>query len=536
MRIDLLLATMTIFFQRGSSLLSRRITAATTAARGQGHRRSLAVSRRQTEEERIVYEQLVGACRVRDSSQLLLCVSGGVDSVALLHLLAAVKHSRMPSLSLSVINFNHKLRSESDEEAQFVSRLASEYGLPYFQREMPQEMRERIAASGGVQNSAREWRRSETLEITRQWDFASQGSGIVTAHHSDDQVETTLLKLMRGAHISKLYPILPRSECGRFVRPLLTLSKEQLVGYMKTRNLEWREDSSNQERNYRRNDVRLGLIPAMEEIAGGGESLKRRILALGQQSIELHEWLRREALDFLDAQEDMVKDNDKDKDNERGRKNSRINILVDGEKSRFARLPSMVQSEVLHLLCSRLTSSTTDYAQVQRVFALAREDVSSNGAKSKSLRLSEDWIVTKIGTVLRFEQKAREQAAPLIVRKIVHGSISLEYDSSVLSVDADMQSGGEEDEGELHMSLAPDANVSVRLPRPGDSFQPPWKSSPVKLVDFLRGAGIPVEDRDQVILVLVDQRIAAVVRGSQITYSVPPLVGSVALTLRLSLL
>lgn len=480
-----------------------------------------------------MYEQLVGACRVRDSSQLLLCVSGGVDSMALLHLLATVKHSRMPSLSLSVINFNHKLRPESDEEAQFVSSLANEYGLPYFQREMPQEMRERVAAIGGVQNSAREWRRSETLEITRQWDFASQGSGIVTAHHSDDQVETTLLKLMRGAHISKLYPILPRSECGRFVRPLLALSKDQLVGYMRARNLEWREDSSNQERNYRRNDVRLGLIPVMEEISGGAESLKRRILALGQQSIELHEWLRKEALDFLDAQEGEDKDNDKDK--EQGRKNHRITIFVDGEKSRFARLPPMVQSEVLHLLCSRLTNSTTDFAQVQRVFALAREDVKSNGAKSKSLRLSNFWIVTKIGSVLRFEQKTREQNVPLIVRKIVHGSISVEYDSTVLSVDVDRKSGGEEEEEGLRLSLAPDANVSVRLPRPGDYFQPPWKSSPIKLNDYLRGAGIPVEDRDQVILVLVDQSIAAVVQGSQITYSVPELTGPVALTFRLLL-
>jgi hypothetical protein len=279
---------------------------------------------------------------------------------------------------------------------------------------------------------------------------------------------------------------------------------------MNARKFDWREDSSNQERSYRRNDVRLGLIPTMEEVAGGSESLKRRILALGQQSIELHEWLRKEATNFLDSVQ-----------NEQGRKNDRlITILVDGAESKFSRLPPMVQSEALHLLCSRLTGSSTDYAQMKRVAALALEDVRSTGAKSKSLRLSDEWLVTKIGSVLRFEQKSKEpghHTEALFVRKILR-DVSIEFDSSVFAVDAERQDDGEE-QGAVRLSLQPGSTISVRLPRPGDSFQPPWKPSPIKVTDFLRGAGVPVEDRDLVILILVDQRVAALLQGSRVTYS-----------------
>ena len=464
--------------------------------------------------------------------------------MAMLHIMAAIRQRWMPALSLQVAHFNHKIRLEADEEAQFVIGWAAKYNLPVAMHEMPADLRLK-GANKSIQATAREWRRSKTLDLLNSKSTAGTGSGILTAHHAEDQVETILLKLLRGAHISRLHAILPRSECGSFVRPLLTLSKEQLRSYMVANHYDWREDSSNEDRKYKRNRVRLDVVPAMESIVGSSGSLKARLLTLSQQSLELRTWLRAETLSYLQSDEIQPRlqfnaalvadDNSKDDGSasdvqgdstgtERSsnfRITSRFELTV-GKTSRFVGLAPMVQSDVLHSICSRLVGTSVDYSQMKQLVSLSLQDL-KNGARMKTIRISNDWVVTKIGRVLRFDRQPRRlDASPCAGTEQVASTsfllargISVVFAPGKLSVQprepSQPKDPRDQDEGRVDLYNVPPASVvQVRYPKPGDVFQPPWRKAPIKVAGFLRSLGTPLHLREFVPVIVIDNRIAAV--------------------------
>jgi len=159
--------------------------------------------------------------------KVIVCVSGGCDSVALLHLLHRL--SNLLCLKLHVLFFNHQLRPEANEEQNFVKSLAKKYEIPFFCKISKHLHR----GQSGLQEAARKWRITESLNL-----LDSIGGGyIATGHHADDQTETLLLKLLRGAHISNL-----KGMCWSkppFVRPLLNCSKSELRGFLETNNFNW---------------------------------------------------------------------------------------------------------------------------------------------------------------------------------------------------------------------------------------------------------------------------------------------------------
>lgn len=149
-------------------------------------------------------------------------------------------------------------------------------------------------------------------------------------HHADDQLETIVLKGLRGCHLSNLHGM--RWQDGPFVRPLLGQRKSELVAYLRALGQEWREDASNAVPKYKRNRVRLQLLPLLEELTGGG--LHARIGVLEQQSAQLREWLHQASHSHLAA-------------------NPFWSTSAGARGLRVARLRQqvpMVQDEVLHLL------------------------------------------------------------------------------------------------------------------------------------------------------------------------------------------
>eukprot|EP01031_Cornospumella_fuschlensis_P038320 gene38320-46568_t len=227
-----------------------------------------------------VYDKLV-KLRISPESNLLLSVSGGADSMALLHIMHSIKTRHIPGLNLKVININHRQREESIEEATFVERWAKQYGLEIVLDTVPDTL---ANTKTGFQEAARNYRRETCLKALKELFNSNNVSNsyICLAHHLDDEMETLMLKFLRGVHISNF--IAMEGVNGVFLRPLLHLTKEQLVTYMQHRALDWREDESNLSRNYKRNKVRLDLIPRMEELAGGRDAFRKRMLALVEQS------------------------------------------------------------------------------------------------------------------------------------------------------------------------------------------------------------------------------------------------------------
>jgi len=188
-----------------------------------------------------------------DGDTVIIAVSGGADSVALLDILVSL---RCPRLTCIVAHLNHGLRgAESDEDAAFVADLAQRYGLPA------------EVASVDVREFGRTRRLSleEAGRVARyEWFDAlarSRGARLVAlGHHADDQAETFLLRLLRGAGTTGLCGMRPLS-AGRYVRPLLSLTRAEIIAYLKDRGIAYRTDSSNDDTDFLRNRIRHECLP-----------------------------------------------------------------------------------------------------------------------------------------------------------------------------------------------------------------------------------------------------------------------------------
>lgn len=173
-----------------------------------------------------------------------MAVSGGVDSVALLNTL-----SKQKDLSLVVAHFDHGIRPDSSKDRQFVQALAEEYGLPF-------EYADGNLGPNASEAAAREARYKFLLDVKDK----HGAMAIITAHHQDDVVETTIINLLRGTGRKGLTSL--ASKAG-IIRPLLETSKKDILDYAVANKLEWREDSTNTDTSYLRNYVRHELVPKL---------------------------------------------------------------------------------------------------------------------------------------------------------------------------------------------------------------------------------------------------------------------------------
>lgn len=191
---------------------------------------------------------------------LLLAVSGGPDSVALLSLMASLAPSWR--LTLTVVHFNYGLRgSESDDDEAFVSSFCQSRNIPLIVRR-PVLSKQRGVSS--LQMLAR-WARYEAMKSLAHEIHADR---ILTGHTANDQAETILLWMLRGAGLTGLAGM-PLMREKLIVRPLLKTTREEILEYLKHEGLSYRQDSSNLTALYRRNRVRRDLLPVMEDITPG---------------------------------------------------------------------------------------------------------------------------------------------------------------------------------------------------------------------------------------------------------------------------
>ena len=188
---------------------------------------------------------------------VLLAVSGGVDSIVLLHLMHSIpKEIRS---KLSVAHINHQLRPEADNEEIFVKQLAHKYQLPFYSYLWNKVDHPK----SGIEEAARNIRYSFFKRIMKEQKIDI----LMTAHHQDDQVETILMKLTRGSTLAQLTGIQFSQSFseGELVRPLLSFSKEALYAFAKEQQLAFVEDESNVELTYMRNRFRNQIIPLLKE-------------------------------------------------------------------------------------------------------------------------------------------------------------------------------------------------------------------------------------------------------------------------------
>lgn len=188
------------------------------------------------------------------SDRILLAVSGGVDSVAMVRLFKDAGYN------FGIAHVNFDLRGEeSDEDETFVRNLADQLGVPVYVKHFGTK---KYAADNkiSIQMAARDLRYAwfEQMASEQGYDF------VATAHHLDDQAETFFINLLRGTGISGMHGILPKQ--GRIIRPLMFTTREKIMSFALNHNLVWREDRSNKSRKYLRNKLRLDVLAGLYKI------------------------------------------------------------------------------------------------------------------------------------------------------------------------------------------------------------------------------------------------------------------------------
>lgn len=188
--------------------------------------------------------------------RLLVALSGGADSVALLHLLCQAREAMQTDLAAAHVD--HGIRPESGEDAAFCREICAELNVP-LQTERVDVPALARSTGEGVETAARRAR----YEALRRMRKQCGAELIALAHHLDDQAETVLMHLLRGCGPDGIGGM--RALSGDLYRPLLGVTKAELVAYLNERGLSWREDATNALPFTPRNALRLYGLPALEE-------------------------------------------------------------------------------------------------------------------------------------------------------------------------------------------------------------------------------------------------------------------------------
>jgi tRNA(Ile)-lysidine synthase len=255
----------------------------------------------------------------------VIAVSGGVDSVVLLHLLAG-----RPDLQLTVAHYDHGIRDDSVEDRLLVQRLAEAYGLPF------------IYQTGALgQNASEEVARRARYDFLHQVRQASGADAVVTAHHQDDLLETIILNLLRGTGRRGLSSL---KSTAIVKRPLLGLPKGELLRYAEREGLRWREDSTNADDRYLRNYTRHNILPRFAEVD------REALLRLAGRTAELNEAIEQQTINYLHLQP----------------------ALDTLDRQQFAVLPHAVAREVMAEWLLRRTHAELSKKMLERLVAAAK--------------------------------------------------------------------------------------------------------------------------------------------------------------------
>ena len=217
---------------------------------------------------------------IRDGDAVVAGVSGGADSVCLLTLLA--EYQKGHPFMLIAAHVHHGLRENADGDEAYVKELCERLHVPLKILHIDAKSEaERLGVS--VEEAGRIKRYEFFREIAK-------GGKIAVAHHRDDLCETMLFQMFRGSGISGLRGILPVS--GEIIRPLLSLSREEIEAYLKEEGISWRTDESNEELIFARNRIRHEILPVAEEICAGA---KEHMAESAGRLREIEEYIKAQA-------------------------------------------------------------------------------------------------------------------------------------------------------------------------------------------------------------------------------------------------
>ncbi|MHB8707803.1 MAG: tRNA lysidine(34) synthetase TilS [Desulfuromonadales bacterium] len=405
-------------------------------------------------------------------SRGLVAVSGGADSVALLHLLHGAAATRR--LELHAAHLDHALRPDSPADAAHVRDLCAALAVPLTVARIDIATLAR-AGKGGVEETAREARR----DFLRETAQAGGCDWIALAHQRDDQAETFLLRLLRGAGTTGLAGMRPVDP--PFVRPLLAFSRADLVEWLAGEGIAWREDASNQDLAFARNRVRHELLPLLESY---NPAIRLRLSELCRQlADDEDDWAVRTAAEL-----------------------QRCADRVEGE----CRLPCAALTEASPAMAGRLVRAALksvrgdlrrlDADHIKAILALA------GGARPQGeLALPGAWVGRRYELLLLRRTPPRPD--PQHPFAITGPGLYPLTGGRVLSVSLEDKGRGEGANAVEFCARQVTLPLQVRAPQPGDRLQPAGMAGTRKLQDLFTDLKLPVEARAAAVLVFAGERL-----------------------------
>jgi len=424
-------------------------------------------------------------CLVGPDDRLVLAVSGGSDSIALTWILHALAPDGGPALA-GIVHVNHGLRgAESNADEAFCRALATRLDLPI------------VVANVDVAGLARE-RRASIEVVAREARYAVfdqalstlNGTLLATGHTMDDQAETVMLRLLRGAGTRGLSGI--RVRRGRLVRPLLECRREDLRAYLKARGEAWREDDSNADRAISRNRLRHELMPVLETIAPAGVRALARLAALAKddESVLMEAAIKNRSALVLSSGEAGRVDVDA----------GALSLLAPPLARRLIRALAAEVAPAAHLAASHL----------EAVCRLAATDKPVGHLDLPGLAVDRegDRLTLKLTRGTAGARETHETAWPLRALN-VPGSVDLPEAGLRIDVRLDTQISGANGTGDGAVQAgAVKLPLAVRNRRPGDRFRPLGAPGRRKLQDVFVDRKVPRMERDRVpVVVDADGRI-----------------------------
>jgi tRNA(Ile)-lysidine synthase len=390
-------------------------------------------------------------------------VSGGADSVALLRVLLELR--KEIGIVLSVVHFNHKLRGpESDEDEGFVAQLALRHKLE-LHRESGAVAAYAVQKHLSPETAARELR----YQFFRRLLLDGRLNRIATGHTLDDQAETVLLKIVRGAGSRGLAGIYPRLSVpssrlsdgsASIVRPLLGTRRNELEPYLLALGQSWREDRSNRDLRHMRNRVRHGILPRLERYLN--PAVREALAETAEIARAEEEYWQGEVARVLPIAWQAS--------------SASLHLSI------LSGLPLALQRRVVRAAAESL-GLRLDFQHVVQILAVASE----RALNSRSTALSHEWAVSRKKGRLQFELQFSLAENPEYEYPLpVPGSVEVrETESRFETVLVPGNAAGAYNPEDLLNGTLLASELKVRNWRPGDRFWPAHTKAPKKIKELL---------------------------------------------------
>ena len=296
--------------------------------------------------------------RIGSPRSVLVGVSGGADSVALMFLLLALREKR--GIVLSCVHVNHGLRKESDDEESAVLGLCEKWQVPVIIRKV------KVSGCGSLEANARLARYEAFYQAMKE----TSSEVLALAHHIDDQAETVLMRLLYGAGGQGLSAM--RELNGRIWRPLLDIARADLLALLHDEVIPYCVDASNADAQHLRNRIRMDIMPALLQISPGSvQALARTAAILGDEQSYWNDvcgyWFEQHGRILAGSGFVLLQD--------------------------FLAAPVALQRHLVRGICARIGLSV-EFAHIERVISLAK------GAGTKKVNLPGDGYAYRSGARL----------------------------------------------------------------------------------------------------------------------------------------